>query len=106
MRCDAEAWVSTLSLSLAFAFGIAVCATAADTHDYSTYVKLKADTTLGYAVGGGWPGGRARDKWDPGAFIRIFWYNAHTIMTYTGGVAWAVVVLVVLQFVKFPAGAI
>ena len=52
----------TISLSLAFAFGVAICATAADTHDYSTYVKLKADTTLGWGVGGGWPGA---DKWNP-----------------------------------------
>ena len=52
----------TISFAVAFAFGIAVCATAADTRDYSTYVKLKADTTLGYDVGGGWPGA---DKWDP-----------------------------------------
>ena len=42
----------TISFAVAFAFGIAVCATAADTRDYSTYVKLKADTTLGYDVVG------------------------------------------------------
>ena len=32
-----------------------------DTHDYSTYVKLKVNTSLAYTVGG-WPGS---DKWNP-----------------------------------------
>ena len=39
----------------------AMCANAADTHDYSTYVMLKGKTTLDYDVGG-WPGA---DKWNP-----------------------------------------
>ena len=34
---------------------------AVDTHDYSTYVKLKVNTSLAYTVGG-WPGS---DKWNP-----------------------------------------
>lgn len=50
-----------MAASLALAFGVAVCASAADTHDYSTYIKLKADTDIPASVGG-WPGA---DKWGP-----------------------------------------
>ena len=41
--------------------GLAISTLAVDTRDYSTYIKLKANTTLEYEVGG-WPGASA---WDP-----------------------------------------
>ena len=43
------------------ALGLAFSSLAVDTRDYSTYIKLKANTALAYEVGG-WPGA---DKWDP-----------------------------------------
>ncbi len=41
--------------------GLAISTLAVDTRDYSTYIKLKATTTLEEGVGG-WPGA---DKWNP-----------------------------------------
>ena len=41
--------------------GLAISTLAVDTRDYSTYIKLKANTTLEYEVSG-WPGA---DSWDP-----------------------------------------
>ena len=43
------------------ALGLAFSSLAVDTRDYSTYIKLKANTTLDEGVGG-WPGA---DKWNP-----------------------------------------
>jgi len=45
----------------AIAVACAIDAVAADTRDYSTYIKLKADTDLTAEVGG-WP---AANKWNP-----------------------------------------
>ena len=43
------------------ALGVSISTLAVDTRDYSTYIKLKATTTLDEGVGG-WPGA---DKWNP-----------------------------------------
>ena len=43
------------------ALGVSISTLAVDTRDYSTYIQLKGNTTLEYAVGG-WPGA---DSWDP-----------------------------------------
>ena len=45
----------------AIAVACAIGAVAADTRDYSTYIKLKADTDL-IAETGGWPDA---NKWNP-----------------------------------------
>ena len=48
-------------IALAIAVASVIGASAVDTRDYSTYIKLKANTTIASETGG-WP---AADKWNP-----------------------------------------
>ncbi len=48
-------------IAVSIAVACAMGASAADTRDYSTYIKLKANTDIAYQVGG-WP---AASAWNP-----------------------------------------